>query len=207
MDTFALIAAERRSLADALDGLGPDDWTQPSLCGSWTIHQVAAHLNVPFEAGVVTFGIAMAKALGNFDKANERLAVDLAKQMGPAACTASLREHAESRFTPPGFGPEAPLTDVIIHGADILQPVGRSVDIDPTALEVSLRFLTTKKAARAFGGGAHGFQLAPTDVDATIGEGARLEGPGRSMLAALAGRTPFLDDLTGPGVEVLRARS
>lgn len=206
MDPFTLIADARRSLATALDGLVADDWTRPSLCGSWTTHQVAAHLNVPFEVGVLGFGVAMAKALGNFDRANERLAVDLAARMDPAACIAGLREHAGSRFTPPGFGPEAPLTDTIIHGADILQPAGATVGIAPEALEISLRFLGTKKAARAFGGGAAGIQLAPTDVDATIGDGPRLEGPGRSILAALAGRAPFLDDLSGPGVDVLRAR-
>src|SRR4051812_7411282 len=101
MDTFALIATERRSLADALDGLGPDDWTQPSLCGSWTTHQVAAHLNAPFAVGKGTFVIEIVKARGSFDKANEKVAIDLAAKLDPGACIAGLRTNADSRFTPP----------------------------------------------------------------------------------------------------------
>lgn len=207
MDTFALVAAERRSLADALDGLDGPDWALPSLCGAWTTHQVAAHLNAPWSVGKVAFVVEIAKALGNFDKANERAAVDLAKRLDPAACIAGLRANAESHFTPPMFGPEAPLTDTIIHGADILQPAGGTVAVAPEALAISLPFLTTKKARAGFGAvDASGLQLAPSDVDVVIGEGDRIEGPGRSIVCALAGRRPFLDDLTGPGIDVLRAR-
>ena len=208
MDTFSLIAAERRRLADALDGLGDDEWTQPSLCGAWTTHQVAAHLNAAFEVATTTFLVALVKARGSFDRANEQVAVDLARRMGPAACTAGLRTHAESHFTPPGFGPEAPLTDTIVHGGDILQPLGRTIDVAPDALEISLRFITARKARRGFGAvSSDGLEVAPTDLDVVLGSGERLAGPARSLIAALAGRTPFLDDLTGPGVELLRARS
>ena len=203
---FNLVADERRRLADALDDLTAEEWQRPSLCGEWTTHEVAAHLNVPFETSTGAFLVAMAKARGNFDRANHRLAVDLAERMDPAACVAGLRSNAEHRFTPPGFGPEAPLTDVIVHGCDILQPVGRSVDVGPEALRVAMCFLVTPKAKRAFGG-AEGLELDAEDVGLSVGSGAELFGPGRSMVAALAGRSGFIDDLSGPGVELLRARS
>ncbi|MCU1372286.1 MAG: hypothetical protein JWO77_3480 [Ilumatobacteraceae bacterium] len=207
MDPFALIAAERRSLADALDGLGADDWNQPSLCGAWTAHQVAAHLNAPFAVGKGTFVIEIVKARGSFDKANEKVAVDLATRLDPAGCVEGLRANADSHFTPPGFGPEAPLTDTIVHGGDILQPLGRLHAVAAEALAISLPFLTSAKARRGFGAvDAEGLQLAPTDLDVELGAGARVEGPARSIICALAGRTPFLDDLTGPGVEILRTR-
>lgn len=208
MDTFTLVAAERRRLADALEALELDDWSRPSLCGAWTAHQVAAHLNAPFAVDKLAFLVQIAKALGTFDKANERVAIDLAARLDPAACVEGLRANAESRFTPPFFGPEAPLTDTIVHGADILQPAARSLDVAPEALAISLRFLTTTKARRGFGAlDASGLMLAATDVDATVGDGPRVEGPGRSLVCALAGRRPFLDDLTGPGVDALRART
>ncbi len=207
MDRFSLIAAERRTLADALDVLAEDDWAQPSLCGYWTTHQVVAHLNVPFEVGAPSFLVAMVKARGSFDRANERVAIDLARRMDPAACVAGLRTNAESHFTPPGFGPEAPLTDTIVHGGDILQPLGRTVVVAPEALEISLRFIATPKARRGFGAvSSDHLEVAPTDLDLVLGAGARLEGPARSLIAALAGRTPFLDDLTGSGVDLLRTR-
>lgn len=207
MDTFALVADARRSLADALAPLDEADWAAPSLCGAWTTHQVAAHLNVPFHVGTVAFLVELAKAFGSFDTANERAAVALADRLGPAECIAGLRANAESHFTPPLFGPEAPLTDTIVHGGDILRPVGRTVGVAPEALAVSLPFLTTAKARRGFGAvDASGLQFVATDADLAVGAGERVEGPGRSLVCALAGRAPFLDDLAGPGVAVLRAR-
>jgi len=207
MDTFALIAAERRSLADVLDGLDADDWTRPSLCGAWTTHQVAAHLNAPFEVSKADIVLNMVKHFGNFDKANAQMAIDLAKRLNPAACIAGLRANADSHFTPPLFGPEAPLADTIVHGGDILQPVGGTVAVAPEALAVALPFMLPPKTRRWFGAvNSDGLLFAPTDLDLEVGEGERIEGPARAIVCALAGRAPFLDDLTGPGVEVLRAR-
>ena len=137
MDVFPLIAAERIRLADALDGLSADDWAAPSLCTGWSVHVVAAHLNAPWEATFPTVLVEVVKArslAGGFD----RLARRLADTLDPAACVTGLRDHAGSRFTPPGFGPEAPLSDVIVHGADMLQPLGRSVAIDPALRDLSL---------------------------------------------------------------------
>lgn len=208
MDAFALVADARRSLADALEPLDDADWARPSLCGAWTTHEVAAHLNVPFHVGTLAFAVELAKAFGSFDKANERAAVSLARTLSPAACVAGLRANAESHFTPPLFGPEAPLTDTIVHGGDILRPVGSTVAVPPEALAVSLPFLTTAKARRGFGAiDASGLQLVATDADLVVGEGERVEGPGRSLVCALAGRAAFVDDLAGPGVGTLRART
>ncbi|HWJ64803.1 MAG TPA: maleylpyruvate isomerase family mycothiol-dependent enzyme [Acidimicrobiales bacterium] len=207
MDTFALVAAERRRLADALDELDPSAWERPSLCGAWTCHQVAAHLNAPFAVPKLGFAVELAKAFGSFDKANERVAIDLATRLDPAACIAGLRTNADSHFTPPMFGPEAPLSDTIVHGGDILQPNGRGVEVAPEALGASLQFLTTAKARMGFGAAkVDGLALAPSDLDLVVGAGERVEGPARSLICAIAGRRPFLDDLSGPGADVLRTR-
>lgn len=205
MDTFALVEAERRRLADALGTLTAAEWAQPSLCGAWTNHQVAAHLNAPFAVSTPAFIVAMVKARGSFDRANERVAVDLANRLDPAACVAGLRANAASRFTPPGFGPEAPLTDTIVHGGDILRPLGRSVDIDRDALAVALSFVTSGRANRGFGAVDPAvLRVDPDDLDWTAGTGALVTGPARSLICALVGRAPFVDDLAGPGVDVLR---
>ena len=44
MDLFSVIASERRSLADLLEDLTPDQQEAQSLCSEWTVKQVAAHL-------------------------------------------------------------------------------------------------------------------------------------------------------------------
>ena len=42
--SWELIAAERRALADLLDGLTPEQWEAPSLCAGWRVRDVAAHV-------------------------------------------------------------------------------------------------------------------------------------------------------------------
>ena len=203
MDAFSLIAAERLRLAEALDALPADAWEVPSLCGAWTVHEVAAHLNVPFEVSSLQFVVGMLKARGSFDRANERTARDLARRMGPAACAAGLRANAASRFTPPGSGPEAPLTDVIVHGCDILQPLGRRVAVAPEALAVAIPAMA--EGRRGFPGKIDpALRLEPDDVDLVVGTGDQVvTGPGRSILAVMLGRDALRSDLGGPGASLL----
>lgn len=208
MDPFALIAVERRRLAKALMELTPEQWSAPSLCGNWSNHEVAAHLNVPFELKTIPFLIGLAKARGNFDRANERFAQELASRMSPEECVAGLKANAKHRFTPPGYGPEAPLTDVIVHGEDILRPLGQSVRVDPAATAAVLHFMMSRKAQKGFGVmSVDDVHFEPNDVDVSIGHGGQVvNGPALSMVGVLVGRKVFLDDLTGPGADLLRSR-
>ncbi len=207
MDTFDLIAAERRRLADALDRLGPDDWNAPSLCDGWSVHVVAAHLNVPWSVSMPAILLSVTRSL-SLDGGFDRVARTVAGRLDPAACVAGLREHAGSRFTPPGSGPEAPLTDVLVHGGDMLRPLGRSVDAAPEALALSVRWLA---GGRAKGfvprGRVTGLAVEATDVDVGAGDGpAVVRGPALALCGALCGRRSWLDDLSGEGVDVLSSR-
>ena len=207
MDVFPLIAAERRRLADALEPLSPAEWDAPSLCAGWTVHVVAAHLNAPWEVSLpsMLFEIARARSLdGGFD----RTAMRLADRLDPAACVAGLRDNATSRFTPPGSGPEAPLTDVIVHGADMLVPSGRSVAVDPVALATALEFVA---GGRAKGfvpkGRVDGLAFEASDIDVRVGRGATVvRGPAAALCGVLCGRRALVDRLTGEGLPALVAR-
>jgi hypothetical protein len=189
VDVFPLIAAERRRLAEGLASLPPDAWEAPSLCDGWTVHTVAAHLNAPWEASIPTvlIEVVMARSLGGgFD----RLARKIARSLPPAACVAGLRDHADSRFTPPGSGPEAPLTDVIVHGADMLQPSGRG-------------------KAKGFmpRGRVDGLVFEASDLDFRGGPGtAVVRGPALAICTVLCGRRALLDQLSGEGLDTLAAR-
>lgn len=208
METFALIAAERRRLADELDDLTPAEWARPSLCGAWSNHEVAAHLNVPFTLKPHQFVAGMIRARGSFDLANARFATDLAGRLDPPSCVAGLRAHADRRFKPPRVPPEGPLTDVIVHGADILRPLGRSVAVAPEALARSLVFVSERGGTTGFGSvPVDDLHLEPTDVDISTGHGAHVvRGPALSIIAALLRRTTFDDDLSGPGADLVRER-
>jgi len=207
MDTFALIAAERLRLADALDELGTDDWSAPSLCTGWSVHVVAAHLNAPWSVSIPKVLVAVTRA-GSLDGGFDRVARNLADRLDPPACVAGLRAHAGSHFTPPGSGAEAPLTDVIVHGADMLHPLGRSSDVAPDALATSLGWLSRGRAKGFIPKGRlEGLTVEATDLDLRFGAGASVvRGPATALCGALCGRRPMLDLLSGDGVAVLAAR-
>jgi uncharacterized protein (TIGR03083 family) len=190
MDTFDLVAAERIRLADALEQLAPDDWDAPSLCQGWTLHQVAAHLNAPWSVSIPSMALTIARSFG-FDRGIDRVARDLAGRLDPAACVAGLRDHADSRFTPPGAGPEAPLTDVLVDGGDTLRPFGRSVDSAPEARTTMPRWLAAGRAKGFVPRGAlPGWRSRPPTSSAPAGPGRRWYGvrPWPSVVRCVDGR-------------------
>ncbi|MBK8756383.1 MAG: maleylpyruvate isomerase family mycothiol-dependent enzyme [Actinomycetales bacterium] len=199
------IAAERRANADVLDGLTDEQWTVPSLCGEWTIRSLAGHMIVPFTVTTAKFGLAMLRARGNFDKANDALACQQARR--PTRELAELlRANAESHFTPPGSGPLAPLTDTLIHGQDLRLPLGIE-DRRPTERWAqSLAFLVTPAAQRGFVPTTlPSVRIAADDVDLTHGEGDLVTGPAWALSMALTLRPAALSHLRGPGLPALTA--
>jgi hypothetical protein len=68
--------------------------------------------------------------------------------------------------------------------------------------------LAGRKARRAFvPAGLHqGLRFEASDVGWSAGAGALVRGPGAALAFAMTGRTQTLDELTGDGVAVLRAR-
>lgn len=203
-----MVATERRRLADELEDLSPDDWQQPSLCAGWTTHVTAAHLNMSWELSLPAVVIGIVRNRGSIDRAFDQQSRSLAERLPPEQCIAGLRANAENRFTPPLMGPEAPLTDVIVHGNDILAPLGRSVDVDPAALRTCLDWLA-KGDAKGFlpGSRVRGLRFEATDLDHRCGEGpALVAGPALAVIATLLGRTHRAGDLSGDGVETLLSR-
>ena len=45
----AAVTAERLALCELLETLAPGDWSTPSLCPGWTVHDVVAHLTLAPE--------------------------------------------------------------------------------------------------------------------------------------------------------------
>ena len=44
MDPWRTLEDERLRFADLLDGLTPEQWETRSLCGGWTVAEVATHM-------------------------------------------------------------------------------------------------------------------------------------------------------------------
>lgn len=203
MDPWAQIAAERRSLADLLDTLTPAQWEAPSLCGAWTVKEVAVHLTSGPSTSMGTLVKVMARGRGSFDRANELL-VEWRTDVEPAQVTGWLREYAEHRFTPPTTDWHAPFTDLRIHSQDMLIPLGLDAGAPLEPWRDVLDFLVSRAAGRGFvPKGRPALTWAVTDLDWTSGTGARVEGPARALAMAMAGRAALLDQLAGPGVPAL----
>jgi uncharacterized protein (TIGR03083 family) len=204
-DPWAQIAAERRSLADLLDTLTAAQWEAPSLCGAWTVKQVAIHLTIGPTTSMGTFLKAMARGRGSFDRANELL-VEWRSSAEPAEVTGWLREYAEHRFAPPAMDWHAPFSDLRVHTQDIVIPLGLGVGVPLEPWRDVLDFLTSKAATRGFvPRGRPALTWTATDLDWSGDAGARVEGPALALATVMCGRSALIDRLEGPGVPLLRA--
>lgn len=202
-----MIAEERLSIADILAGLTERQWNTQSLCTKWKVRDVAAHLLMPLVVSGPRFGVELLRSRFDFNQANLRLTAQVA-QRSNAEITAGLREHASSRFKPPGMGPVAPLTDCIVHGQDMWRPLRIGHHIDAERQRLVLDFVAGGRVKgwvpenRLFG-----LRFQANDMDWALGEGEPVEGPAEALMMAVTGRTAALDDLiASPGVDVLRSR-
>src|SRR5689334_6805646 len=145
MSVWADIAAERIVFAELVDGLDEAQLATPSLCGQWSVHEVAAHVLMPLVTSKVDIARAMLSAKGNFHRANAALARRTAQR--PAAeIAAGLRTRSGSHFRPPLHPPVTPLTDLLVHGQDIRRPLGLAHRFEEHRLRAALDFLVSKRA-------------------------------------------------------------
>lgn len=200
------IARERVVVADLLDTLTPEQLATPSTCGDWTVHMVGAHLLMPLITPTRTLLLAALRTR-SFDGANDLVTRRFAER--PIAdVTAGLRAKAGSRFSPPTFGHEAPLAELVVHGQDIRRPLGLPVAFTADTLAPVLDLLVTPGAKRGFvpKGRLAGLRLEATDLDWAHGEGELVRGPGAALAYAMCGRMPGPGELAGSGVAVLASR-
>ncbi len=207
-DTFGLIAAERRTTAGFLETFDGAEWLAPSLCTKWTVREVVAHLVMPFRLSTPGLLLRMVRHRGSFDRVSEDFARE-AGQEDPASLIATLRANADHRFTPPTLGPEAPLTDIVVHSLDIRVPLGAGVEgMQAEAFDAVLRFLVTPQAKRGFvpHGRTAGLSFESTDTAWRHGSGPVVRGPASSLALVITGRPAGLGQVDGDGVDDLRRR-
>ena len=203
-----LVAEQRIAFADMIEPLDDEQAATPSLCEGWTVHQTAAHLLSFTHRGTAKFAWEMGKARFNYDRGADRIARRLAAKNSLPRIAEKLRDRAGAENLSKQFPPEMRTTDVTIHMQDIRRPLGLGTDVDPHIVNTVLEFLTTHKQGKAVvsKGRLDGLALSTTDTDWSYGTGVELSGPGEALILAIAGR-PTLDELDGPGVEVLAERN
>lgn len=198
------IHAERVALADDLGGLNTEQWHTPSLCTQWDVHQVLAHLLSAAKMTPPRFLTRFAAAGFKFDRYTaKQVAVEGAG--GPAATLAAFRQAARRESAPPG-PKETWLGEAFVHGEDIRRPLGISHLYPVPEVTRALAFYARSNAIIGGRTRVAGVTMKPSDGDGSIGSGPVVEGPAISLLLAASGRPSALDDLSGPGLEVLRTR-
>jgi uncharacterized protein (TIGR03083 family) len=204
-EVFDAVAAERRRIADLLDGLDEKALATPSLCVGWDVKTVAAHLVSVFADSFWTFQRAAIR-YGGFNRAIDELARGRAN--APASEIAqTLRQRADHRLNPPLTGPLSGLTDVLVHGGDIQIPLARPFRPSDEHVGWALDFLTGRRPLGFVPRGRlRGIALHSTDIGGSWGSGAEIRGPASLLMMAAAGRVAVLEMLDGPGVTFLRTR-
>ncbi|NNH71237.1 maleylpyruvate isomerase family mycothiol-dependent enzyme [Nocardia uniformis] len=201
-----MVHAERAALIEDLSRVADEQWTVPSLCEEWTVHDVVAHLVDTARTTRVGFAVALVRARFDFDLLNTR-GMERERGATPRETLARLRSVASRTSTPPA-PLDTRLVEEVVHGEDIRRPLGIEHVYAPEAVVRSLRLQARTSAS--FGGAKElvaDVRIMATDADLVLGDGPEVRGTALSLLLALSGRRVALDELQGPGVAALARTS
>ncbi|HEY0518281.1 MAG TPA: maleylpyruvate isomerase family mycothiol-dependent enzyme [Ilumatobacteraceae bacterium] len=203
--TWKMIHQERAATADTLASLNPTQWTQTSLCGSWTVREVAAHIVIGAEQTTGHFLGGMVKNGFRFNTMMDREA----RRVGTRD-SAELIARLRARLTTTNHPPAAPvmtmLGEVVVHSDDIRRPLSIPSETDPQVLTACLEMYKTATFPFGTKKRIDGLRLVATDLDWSHGVGPEVTGPALSLVMAMTGRAAALDDLGGDGAATLRRR-
>lgn len=204
---WALAHTERAALADDLEPLTASEWASPSLCGAWTVEQVVAHLTAAASVGPARWLLSMAGARFRPDVHNARR---LAEQLGGSGpqTLARFRAVVSSSTAASGSAAHVPawLGEVVVHAEDVRRPLGIVAARPVQAFTPVAEFFVARNFTVNGRTAAAGLRLEATDGPFAAGAGPLVTGTTAALTMAMAGRTPYLDDLDGPGLPRFRAQ-
>ena len=203
-DLWTVVHAERRALAADLADLTPEQWQTPSLCTGWTVHDVLAHMVATARETPAGFFVGMIGSGFRISRFTEkRIAVEGAG--GPAATLAAFRGVETATSAPPG--PKLSwLGEVLVHSEDIRRPLGIAHEYPVDSVTDVTDFYAGSNVLIGGKRRVEGLTLQATDTDWSRGSGPVVSGPARALMLATTGRPAALDELSGPGVGILRSR-
>jgi uncharacterized protein (TIGR03083 family) len=110
-----------------------------------------------------------------------------------------------SEKRPPG-PKDTILGETIIHAEDIRRSLGIAHEYPPDAVVELADFFKASNMIIGTKNRIKGLRLNASDADWSHGSGPEVSGPMLSLLMAMTGRKPVLQDLAGDGVATLRER-
>lgn len=201
---WPLIRAERAALAADLADLSDGQWATSSLCTGLTVRKVLAHLTAGASLSAVRWLTGVIRCRFDFDK---QVAMRLAEQLGatPAETLERFQRVVTSRTKPP-LPAVAMLGETIVHAEDIRRPLGIRRDYPIEVVTRVAEYYRGSDLVVLAKGRIGGLRLVATDGPFRTGSGALVSGSTSALAMAMTGRTAYLDDLEGDGVELLRER-
>ncbi|MGW5386337.1 maleylpyruvate isomerase family mycothiol-dependent enzyme [Nocardia sp. NPDC003963] len=203
-EVWASIHRERAALADELATLTPQQWAVPSLCGRWSVEEVVAHLTAAASIGRLRWIRSMAGARFDADLHNQRRMQEF-RGAGPAETLARFRAAVPNTVAPSGHTP-AWLGEVVVHGTDIREPLGLTGAPALTSVTEVARFFAARDFTVSGRTATEGLRLQATDGPFDTGSGPAVQGTTLALVMAMAGRSHYCAELTGPGAAILRDR-
>jgi uncharacterized protein (TIGR03083 family) len=205
---WPLVHAERAAVAEDLAALDDAQWAHPSLCERWVIEDVVAHLTAAASIGPVRWFASVLRARFDFDLHNDRR---LAEYRGATPAETLERFRRIVTSTTSALGPTAAwLGEVVVHAQDTRRPLGLvrmpRWERSPRS-PVSMSAETSRWPAGPLWRACESRRptvRSPTGPFAT-GTGPLVSGTTLALTMAMAGRRAYCDDLSGPGVSILRA--
>ncbi|MGY1822939.1 maleylpyruvate isomerase family mycothiol-dependent enzyme [Geodermatophilus sp. SYSU D00079] len=201
---WSLVHDERACLADDLAGLDDEQWQRPTLCGDWVVEDVVAHLTAAASVGTVRWLASILAARFDPDLHNRRR---LAEHRGrtPSETLDRFRRVVTSTTAPTGHT-AAWLGEVVVHAQDIRRPLGLERVPSIEAVTEVAGFYARRDFTVASRSAIAGLRLEATDGPFRAGDGLLVRGTTLALTMAMAGRSTYCGDLTGPGVATVHAR-
>lgn len=205
MDTWDLIAAERARLVEALGTLDDAHWAVPSLCTGWTTKDTLAHIVSTAEMTPPKFVLGLAGSGFSFGRLMARNVATVGTEP-VSRLLERLAARVHTRNAPPG--PTGSwLVETVAHGEDIAYPTSTTIAHSEEALVAAADSAKGTQPLLGAKKRIAGLRLVADDVEWSTGDGPEVRGPLTTLILAMVGRPPVLDDLRGEGLSQLRARS
>jgi uncharacterized protein (TIGR03083 family) len=203
-NAWPIIHAERKALAADLSTLTAEQWSTPSLCPNWSVHDVLGHLTATAKMTPAKF---LGKFAGSGFRFHDMSAKDIARETagGPDETLAEFRNQLDATTHPPG-PLDAMVGEAIVHGEDIRRPLGIAHTYPMDAVTKVADFFNRSNLLIGSKKRIAGLTLRATDTTWSSGTGPEVSGPMLSLLLAMTGRSAALADLSGDGLPTLRAR-
>jgi uncharacterized protein (TIGR03083 family) len=191
--TAEFTRSEQQTFGQILRSLDEDHWATPSLCAGWVVKDVVVH-----SAAHIHNCQADKSLIRQYTEGPTADLVDYLESAPHDLVTSSRRERR--------LFAEVQRGELMVHQQDVRRALGRPRDIpfDQVAAVLSFGLQPIGSLGLAFGRERVGrLRLVATDGDWSWGRGREVRGTAEALLMATAGRESALEELDGPGVDIL----